>query len=78
MTTLYTIELTHADGRASLWAMPRPQGWCPGFGGHMTAFYELAGMLDDKAVREWLTDCRALSNGFKAHVRVAQARGAAA
>ena len=78
MTTLYTIELTHPDGRPSLWAFARMAAHGPQWNGLLTAFYDRAGMFDEKGVREWLTDCRALSNGFKAHVRVAQGRGAAA
>ena len=54
MTTLYTIELKHPDGRPSLWAMARPQGWRPEFGGQLSAYPENAGRFDELQVSEWL------------------------
>lgn len=79
MTTLYTIELTHTDGRPSLWAMPRPQGWSPACGGQASVFPEQAGWFDQQGVAEWLEATRLTGGfGFRANVRVVQARGAVA
>ncbi len=74
MSTLYTIELKHPDGRPSLWwAMPRPQGWLPEFGGQLSAFPENAGRFDELQVREWLAASSAVGNGCRAEIRVAGA-----
>lgn len=78
MTTLYTIELTHTDGRPSLWAMPRPQGWAPEFGGQASALPEMAGRFDRQGVAEWMAASRAVGNGLRAEIRRVAAAGVAA
>lgn len=78
MTTLYTIELKHPDGRPSLWAMARPQGWRPEFGGQLSAYPENAGRFDELQVSEWLAASSAVGNGCRAEIRVAQGQRAAA